>query len=36
MFRERFPSLPEYKWILIIKDGLRISPLILTSFKQID
>ena len=34
MFPESFPSLPEYKWILIIRDGLRISQL--TKFKQID
>ena len=36
MFVERFPSSPEYKRILIIRDGLRISLLLLTKFKQID
>ena len=36
IFPERFPSSLKYKWILIIWDGLRISPLILTKCKNID
>ena len=36
MFVERFASSPEYKRILIIRYGLRISLLLLTKFKQID